>query len=84
MTTHIINPQNITGMLNRKMSTPLGDGIVFGHFQLKDAGVEGIATRVLVRLPVNDVTREHLRDSNCVTPRAEKNGLWVFPVSEVG
>lgn len=61
---------------NTKVITPLGEGIVQGRFEVK-AGADAV-TGVLVRLPINDETRRHLKRSNCMTPRAAVSGLWVF------
>jgi hypothetical protein len=63
---------------NQRVNTPLGEGIVQSPFMVIDGPV-----KFLVRLPVNEQTNPHLKDSNCVTPRAEKSGLWVFSREEL-
>jgi len=83
MTRHIVNPQNIHSFCNQFVQTPLGEGRSFGLFQLKDAKQEGIGERVLVRLPVNDMTRPHLKASNCLTPNANHSALFTFDMEEV-
>ena len=40
-------------------------------------------TLVLVRLNLDETTIQHLRDSNCLTPRATACGLWTFDASEL-
>jgi hypothetical protein len=64
---------------NSTVTTPIGKGVVQGHFevQAKRDGVV-VAQGVLVRMPINDQTRVHLNQSNCLTPRAKASGLWVF------
>jgi hypothetical protein len=64
--------------------TPLGMGVAFGIFHLKDAHQESIGERVVVRLPVDEKTREHLSSSNCLTHKAKESALFTFPVSEIG
>lgn len=68
---------------NAKIQTPIGEGVCQGNF---NPGDENSMTepRLLVRLPVNDVTKAALRRANCLTPHAGKSGLWVFRVSECG
>lgn len=83
MTRHIIDPQNIRGFFNQNVQTPLGEGRAFGLFQLKDAGQESIGQRIVVRLPVDEKTRPHLRDENCLTPYAESTAIFTFPHEEV-
>lgn len=64
---------------NSTVTTPLGVGVVQGHFEvtaMRDGAV--VAVGVLVRLPVNDITRGEMKKANCLTPRAEVSGLWVF------
>ena len=63
---------------NTKVNTPLGQGIVQGPFAVQSADGENIVRGALVRLPINETTRPHLNKSNCLTPRAKMNGLWVF------
>lgn len=70
-------------MVNQKVSTPLGDGIVQGGFAVVDAGREIVSSAVLVRLPINDVTRAELNKSYCMTPTANVSGLWVFDAGEI-
>lgn len=67
---------------NTRVTTPLGEGIVQGGYLLKDAQGQPVAQALLVRLPVNDVTRAHLNQANCITPRAQHSALFVFPTSE--
>ena len=55
--------------INSTIQTPLGSGIVQGQWHTGG---------IILRLPVNDATRPHLGDDNCLTPRAQRSGLWVF------
>ena len=64
--------------VNQKVSTPLGAGTVQGPFAVNDANGESIVKGVLVRLPVNDQTKPHLKKSNCITPKASLSALFVF------
>lgn len=80
---YIVDPQVIGGWFNQMVTTPLGKGRAFGQFLLKNAAQEGIEQRVVVRLPVNDVTRPRLMDENCLTKRAEKTAVFTFAVHEV-
>ena len=67
---------------NQKVRTPLGEGIAQGLFAVtSEAGF--VASGVIVRLPVDEVTRRELRKSNCITPRAQVSGLWVFDVKDL-
>jgi len=70
-------------MTNVKVKTPIGEGMTQGRFTVRDGQSEAVVTGVLVRLPINDVTRSELNKSNCVTPSAEHSGLWVFSESEL-
>lgn len=58
---------------NQTVQTPIGVGVA----QSATIQVAGIIKH-LVRLPINEQTKAHLGDSNCITPRAEQSGLWVF------
>jgi len=64
-----------------KVKTPIGEGVSQGRFvtRQEDESIPG----VLVRLPVNDVTRAHLSQSYCLTPRAQASALFVFSESEL-
>jgi hypothetical protein len=68
-------------MTNSRVRTPLGVGIVQGAFTVT-AGNDAVVG-VLVRLPINETTRPCLSQSNCMTPRAEISGLWVFEAKEL-
>lgn len=83
MSRHIVNPQVVNTFFNRKVVTPLGKGVAFGIFRLKDASQESIGERVVVRLNVDDVTRPHLGASHCLTPRATSSAVFTFEASEV-
>lgn len=63
---------------NQKVTTPLGVRMVQGRFAIVDANEQHVTTAVLVRLPINDVTRAEMSKSYCLTPRAVESGLWVF------
>ena len=65
-------------LFNRSVKTPLGQGVVQSPFMVIDE-----TAKYLIRLPVNDQTALHLKDSNCMTPRAVKSGLWVFTKQEL-
>ena len=64
--------------VNQPVMTPLGEGVT----QSPIIWFGGNA-KYLVRLPVNDQTRLHLRDVNCITPRAHTSGLWCFGEDEL-
>jgi len=83
MTRHIVNPHLISSFFNQMVQTPLGEGRAFGLFHLKDAGQESIGQRVVVRLPVNDVTRPHLKEESCLTQKAEHSAVFIFDIEEV-
>lgn len=70
-------------MPNSRVKTQFGDGVVQGPFVIRDAGNAEVARGVLVRLPINETTRPHMIAANCLTPRANYNGLWVFRESEI-
>lgn len=70
-------------MVNSKVSTPLGQGIIQGAYAVMDGKGEPIVKGAAVRLPINETTRPQLNKSNCLTPKAMKSGLWVFPESEL-
>jgi hypothetical protein len=40
--------------------------------------------RYLVVLPVTDLTRAHLKDRNCLTPKAKKTCIFSFREEEIG
>lgn len=65
-------------LFNCSIKTPIGEGVVQSRFR-----VIGDVSQYLVRLPVNELTSAHLKDSNCLTPRASKSGLWVFSQEEL-
>lgn len=83
MRRHIVNPQNIVGYFNKIVQTPLGEGMAFGLFQLRTEKQEGISHQIVVRLPVNEATRPHLRDDNCLTPYANKSAIFTFDHEQV-
>jgi hypothetical protein len=69
---------------NTTVKTPLGDGIAQAPaFSIRDGQGNDIVQGVLVRLPINDATRSHMKKSNCLTPQATLSGLWVFQVKEL-
>lgn len=63
---------------NQQVDTPIGKGFVQGGFLVVDGNQQVVTHAVLVRLPINDVTRGEMNKSNCLTPRATLNGLWIF------
>lgn len=68
--------------INQKVSTPLGQGVAQGLFAvLAESGP--VVGGVIVRLPINDETRRELSKSNCLTPRAQLSGLWVFDLKDL-
>jgi len=70
--------------INQKVNTPLGEGYVQGQFAVVDPETEALISKgIAVRLPVNDMTRPHLNNSNCLTSRATLSGVWVFQESEL-
>lgn len=70
--------------INQKVQTPLGEGFVQGAFAILEAKTEEPISRgIAVRLPVNDMTRPHLNQSNCMTSHATVSGVWVFQESEI-
>lgn len=70
--------------INQKVQTPLGEGVVQGAFAILEAQTEEPISRgIAVRLPVNDVTRPHLNQPNCMTSHATVSGVWVFQESEI-
>jgi hypothetical protein len=73
----------MTLAINKAVKTPLGEGRVQGAFLITDQKSEPVVRGILVRLPLNDVTRPALKESRCMTPAAEQSGLWVFPEDEV-
>lgn len=65
-------------LFNQPVQTPIGVGVV------QSASIRvGETVKHLVRLPINEETQPHLGDSNCITPRAEHSGLWVFTEAEL-
>lgn len=69
---------------NSTVETPMGKGIAQAPaFSIRDGQGNDIVQGVLVRLPINDATRQHLNKSNCLTPHAVQSGLWVFQVKEL-
>lgn len=68
---------------NTNVKTPLGEGKVYGAYSIKSSSGEDIVQGALVRMPVNETTRQHLNRSNCVTPHAILNGLWVFQLKDL-
>jgi len=64
-------------LINQNVKTPIGEGKCQGEFDGSILSL-GDSAAVLVRLPVNDATRDYLKQSNCLTPRATQTGLWVF------
>jgi hypothetical protein len=64
---------------NTRVKTPLGVGIAQGRF----SNLEEMISAVLVRLPINEITKAELNKSYCMTPNALLSGLWVFTENEV-
>lgn len=71
-------------MVNQKVKTEFGDGIVQGNYAETDALGMIVSVVQLVRLTINDKTIKHLKESNCLTPNANKSALFTFPISESG
>lgn len=69
--------------INMNVKTPLGVGVVDGAFTVLDANEAPITTGISVKLPVNETTRRALLASNCMTPRASLEGVWVFREEEL-
>ena len=65
---------------NQTAQTPIGPGVVQSAVII----VPGQPRKYLVRLPINELTRQHLKDTNCSTPMAAQSGLWVFTEDELG
>lgn len=57
--------------------TPIGKGVVEHRWML-----HGTRPRALVRIQVDDTTRRHMADDNCITPTNEIYGLFVFDAVE--
>jgi len=70
-------------IINQLVNTPIGQGRCQGNFIPPEHNTLHEQRVVLVRLPINDQTRQYLRQSNCVTPTATQSGLWVFNESEL-
>lgn len=68
---------------NQSVKTPLGAGVVQGRFAVLYGGQAVVTDAVIVRLPINDSTRPTMKQSSCLTPRAEQSGLWVFAEEDV-
>ena len=68
-------------MTDLKVRTPLG----IGTFQLArfQAGRDK-TFRYIVRLPVDEVTRPHLGEPNCLTKGAKLTALFYFTAAELG
>lgn len=69
--------------LNQVVKTPLGAGRYQAPFAVVDAKGEIVTTGLMVQLPINEVTGAALNLSNCLTPSAKLNGLWVFQEGEI-
>ena len=67
---------------NQEVQTPLGKAVV--QARVRPQGVPVDEVHWLVRLPVNEQTAAHLVDVNCMTPKANRTALFVFPTSEIG
>lgn len=83
MSRHIVNPQVVSTFFNREVTTPLGTGIAFGVFRLKDRNQESVGGCVVVRLAVDENTRPHLSAAHCLTPHANESAVFMFDPSEV-
>jgi hypothetical protein len=68
--------------VNQTVKTPIGKGTFQGRFEVRQGG-EIVGENALVRLPVNEETSRHLKDSRCVTPQANQSALFVFPMAEI-
>lgn len=65
--------------INQLVNTPIGKGRCQGTLAVSDQQ----SALSVIRLPINEQTRDHLKKSNCLTPRASKSGLWVFARAEL-
>ena len=63
---------------NQNVKTPLGGGVVQGKMMADDG-----RWKVIVRMPINDVTKATMKQAFCLTPRATVSGLWVFAEGEI-
>lgn len=69
--------------INQQVKTPLGVGLYQAPFAVVDGEGQLVVMGVMVRLPVDETTSKALRKSNCLTPGAKVNGLWVFSAEDV-
>lgn len=83
MSRHIVNPQVVSTFFNRTVKTPIGSGVAFGVFRLKDRNEESIGERIVVSLPVDEMTRPHLNAAHCLTPHANEQALFTFDAADV-
>lgn len=69
---------------NQQVETPLGLGVIQGQLLVIDGTTETLICKgIAVRLPINEITRPCLNQSNCLTSHAVESGIWVFPESEL-
>jgi len=67
--------------INQPVVTPIGEGVFQGKMDFY--AFDKIEMLMLVRVKLDGETSKHLRDSNCLTPRASESGLWTFKPEEL-
>jgi len=70
--------------VNMSVMTPLGRGTVFGCYgTLNPDGSNSNHAHWVVQLPIEGQAEKAKRRAMCLTPRAEKSGLFIFEESEL-
>lgn len=68
----------MASFFNRTVQTPIGEGVAQSSLIHDKSG-----NKYVVRLPINEQTKPHLKDANCITQRADRTGLWFFLEKEL-
>ena len=68
--------------INQPVGTPLGTGLFMANYAIqKDEALVVIGRMVQVKL--TDANRDHIKDTNCLTPFGNTQALFVFQDSEL-
>lgn len=64
--------------INQSVGTPVGAGRYMANFAVQDANKNLVVIGRMVQVKLTEANRDHIKDSNCLTPFAHQTALFVF------
>lgn len=69
--------------INQAVQTPIGPGVFMANFAVLDGDQTPVVKGRMVQVKLNDTNRDHIKDSNCLTPYAKQDALFVFQDADI-